>query len=532
MTRLPRLASGVAGAALLIAAVTVVARIAGFGRVIVFSRTVGATCVGEAYTTANMVPNIAFEIVAGGALAGAVVPLLAGRLARGRRAEAAQVSSVLLTWSVAVLLPVAVVGLVAVGPLMDALLGERGGCPGAADMAARMLLVFLPQIPLYGVAVVLSGVLQADRRFLAPALAPLLSSLVVAGTYLVYDAVADPDAVTRGAELVLAGGTTVGVAVLAGSLVVPLRGTGLRLHPTLRFPRGVATLARSLALAGLATVIAQQVAALVIIALANHEGAAASVVLYHYTWTVYLLPYAVLAVPIATSAFPSLSVRHDAVDPAGLARGVAGTSRAVILASCLGAALLAATATPVARVFLDNAPAVPGADDPALLARALLAWAPGLVGYGLVAHLGRVLYAQGRGRDAAVAIVAGWAAVIIADIALVAAMPARDAVVALGLGNAAGMTLSGVLLLAATRAAAGGAAAAGLPRALGAGLAGGAVAAVAGGWTGSWGAPGPLASAGLAAVAAIVALGVFAAIVLAVDGSDIRAVVARRFARG
>ena len=44
-----------------------------------------------------------------------------------------------------------------------------------------MLAVFAPQILLYGLAVVLYGILQAHRRFTAPALAPILSSLVVIG---------------------------------------------------------------------------------------------------------------------------------------------------------------------------------------------------------------------------------------------------------------------------------------------------------------------------------------------------------------
>ena len=48
-------------------------------------------------------------------------------------------------------------------------------------VATRMLAVFAPQILLYGLAVVLYGILQAHRRFVAPALAPVLSSLVVIG---------------------------------------------------------------------------------------------------------------------------------------------------------------------------------------------------------------------------------------------------------------------------------------------------------------------------------------------------------------
>ena len=97
-----------------------------------------------------------------------------------------------------------------------------------------MLLVFLPQVVLYGLGVVLTGVLQAHRRFLGPALAPLLSSLVVIGAYLAYGAQARgrPRRRSRPSrsrqELTLSVGTTLGVVVLAGSLLLPLRRTGLR----------------------------------------------------------------------------------------------------------------------------------------------------------------------------------------------------------------------------------------------------------------------------------------------------------------
>ena len=58
-----------AGAAVLIGVITILARVAGFGRIVVFSQTVKTSCLGQAYYTANQIPNIVFEIVAGGALA-------------------------------------------------------------------------------------------------------------------------------------------------------------------------------------------------------------------------------------------------------------------------------------------------------------------------------------------------------------------------------------------------------------------------------------------------------------------------------
>ena len=53
-------ARGVAGAALMISALTILARLAGFCRTLVFTNTVGAASTGYVYLAANTVPNIVF----------------------------------------------------------------------------------------------------------------------------------------------------------------------------------------------------------------------------------------------------------------------------------------------------------------------------------------------------------------------------------------------------------------------------------------------------------------------------------------
>ena len=77
---------------------------------------------------------------------------------------------------------------VAAEPLASLLLAGAPRCAHAAivGVSSRMLVVFAPQILLYGVAVVLYGILQAHRRFTAPAIAPVLSSLVVISAYLAF----------------------------------------------------------------------------------------------------------------------------------------------------------------------------------------------------------------------------------------------------------------------------------------------------------------------------------------------------------
>ncbi len=521
----------VAGGAALIAAVTVLSRMVGFLRTLAFSHTVGTQALADAYNTANQVPNTVFDIVAGGALASVAVPLLAGPLARGERRDAEAIVSALLTWAVAVLLPLSVIGIVASGRLGDLLAGGHAPIGPYGATVARFLVMFLPQIPLYGVAVVLSATLQADRRFLAPALAPLLSSVVVVSTYLVFGAV-DPTAAggpltTHGTAsgLFLGLGTTAGVATLALSLLPALRRSGMRLRPRFRLPPGIAKRARGLAAAGIATLAAQNLVVLGVVVLTSHSHAAdGALTVYTFSWAVYVLPYAVLAVPIATTSFTELSARSDDGDTAGFRAGVSATSRAVLIAACMGSALLAATAWPMAYLFIS----APTGPRPSMMAYGLLAFALGLPGYAAIAHLGRVLYAGGHGRDAATATVIGWLTVLAADVVLIWALPPTQAVAALGLGNAAGMTLAGVLLLVAARRRAGHGAFTGLARAAAVGVIAAAAAGAAGWLVASWiGPTGSTAALGTAVLCGVIALLVFGALLLALDDGDLRPLLAR-----
>ncbi|MEU8059378.1 murein biosynthesis integral membrane protein MurJ [Microbispora bryophytorum] len=531
-----RLGAGIAGAAVLIGVITVLARVTGFAKQLAFARTVGTNCLATAYYTANNVPNIVFEVVAGGALAGMVVPVLAGVAARGgggARAEVGRIASALLTWMVVLLVPLAALTALVAGPLARLLVVFGAGeCDvgQVAAVAARMLVVFAPQIPLYGMAVVLYGVLQAHRRFSGPALAPLVSSLVVIVAYLAFGPLSgghrDPATVPGPAEIALSAGTTLGVLALVVTVVGPALRLGLRWRPTLRFPEGVAVQVRRLALAGLSALVAQQAAAAILIPVANRVGGGV-LPAYNYAWAIYQVPYAVLAVPIATSAFPALAARAQTEDEDGDEGGAfaalaARTTRAVVLVCGLAAGALAAVAAPVAHVFLAQADTAVAAAE---FARGIALFAPGLIGYGLVAHLSRVLYAAGQGRAAARGQVAGWLVVAVAQVALALVLPDGWGLGGLALGQAAGMTVGAGLLLASVVRARGARAAHGVSRAalaalLGGGagfLAGAAVARLPLSGEGPWGG---LLTAALAGLAALVAGVLVAALV---DRGDLAA---------
>jgi putative peptidoglycan lipid II flippase len=471
-------AQGVAGAAALIAVLTLLARVAGFGRTLVFTNTVGAGSTGDTYQAANTVPNIVFEVVAGGALASLVVPMLAGGIATGNSEQVRRTASALLGWTLLVLTPLAVAIAVFAEPIARLLLGS--GDEAEVALAARFLLVFAPQVVLYGIGIVLTGVLQAHRRFAGPAIAPLLSSVVVAGAYLTFAVMGgsgDVDDLSRPAELVLGVGTTLGVVALTLSLLVPLRGLRLGLRPALRFPVGAAPRVRRLAIAGVLTLAGQQLVAAVAIRLAA-DGPDGTQVVYAAGLTIFLVPWAALAVPLATSAYPGLAERADAGDDHGYRRALAPVAVLVVAASAVAAALMVAVSGPMARIFLAG-----GSDGVvAALRDTIIAFAPGLPGYALVAVLTRALYARGHWKSPTVCVVGGWLLAVAADVVLAQLLPAEDRGLALGAGHSLGVTVAGLALLVAVARTAGPASLAGVGRVGAAAVAAGALAAVAGLW--------------------------------------------------
>lgn len=449
----------------MITLVNLASRLVGFLRQIALVANVGPTAVGDIYLKANTVPNVMFEVAAGGALAGAIVPLLAGPVARRARVESSAIASALLTWALVILVPVAVL----VALLADLIVPVLNVAPGEpSELAAYFLRVFALQIPLYGVGTVMSGVLQSHRRFFWPAAAPMLSSVVVIATYVVFGAVSGGSDAAVGqipasALAWLAWGTTAGVVAMSLPLLVPAYRTGLRLRLTLRFPGGEGRRARALAIAGVGALLAQQVSVVAVMWSSGRFDDDGAYTVYFSTQTVYFLPYAILAVPLATSAFPRLAQRASAGDRAGFSHLLALTTRGLLTITAAGAAALVAASAAVESAFSSfSQGSVAG------MTQGVVWMAPGLLGFALIFHLSRALYSLDHGRSAVLATSAGWLvaaacavvlpALVVPDAAPAAARTAAEAeavrdgiLAALGAASSIGMTVAGVLLLLAVR---------------------------------------------------------------------------------
>ena len=523
-------AAGIARGAGVIAGLTMLARILGLVRTLVFSQAVGATCLGTAYYTANQVPNLVYELVLGGSMASVMVPVLARSAERSAidpeaKAEVSQIASALLTWTLVILVPLTLIVVVAAGPIAELLnpVNPSAQCVHAEVVAttASMLRVFAPQALLYGLSVVLFGLLQAYRRFAGYALAPLVASLVLITSYLAFAPLSKGLPLGRlpaSAELVLSGGATLGIAAMVVVGAVPTWRLRLRFRPTLRFPPGIARRTGGLVMVGLAEMVVQEISGIAVIALANGRGATGALVIIGYASQVFYSLNAVLALSIVLSAFPVLSARDGSV----FDRTCAGSTRAVVLMSCLGMAVTGAVTVPAAHVLAKT----PGQVPQLMLGFALLA--PGLVGVGIIANLTRALLALGRLKVAGIALAGSGMLQLVAQVVLAELVPARLVVAALALGNTIGATGAAIPLVIATRRIRGKAAVLGTGRATLAGSAAALVGAAVGVMV-SIAVPAHhrLVYGLIGAVAAVCSLLAFGAVAYFLDDGDLRVVAAR-----
>jgi putative peptidoglycan lipid II flippase len=523
-------AKGIAQGAAIIAGLTILSRILGLGRTLVFSQSIGAGCLGTAYTTANQVPSLIYEIALGGALTSAMVPILAKSAERAAtspraRARVAQITSALTTWAVIILVPMTILIAVLADPVASLLnpANPNAHCGHATMIAdtSRLLVMFAPQIFLYGMSVVLFGLLQAYRKFTGPALAPVVANVVLISVYLAFVPLNGNTPFGSTSELtmlVLGLGTTLNIAALVVVPAFPAWRLKLRIRPTLKFPAGVGRKAAGLALVGVIELAAQDVLNVIVIRVANGHGDTGAVVLVNYTSQVFNAVYGVFAVAIVTAVFPVLSARRGE----DFDRTSAGSTRAVLLVSWLGTALIAAVAVPAAHVLAQQP------DQVTQLTAGFALTAPAVAGMGVVTNLSRVMFVIGRLRVAAIALTGISVVALALDAVIPYVVPPGYVVAAIAASTTISSTVIAIPMVAVTRRIRGSAAVKGVARANLTGI-GAAVVAAGAGLAVSLSLPqhGKIVEGVAAFTAAVAALLVFAGLAYLFNRDDLRAVVSR-----
>ena len=372
---------------------TLVSRILGFVRTIVLVGTIGIIGAGfDAFTIATMLPTTIYAIVGGGILSAVLVPQIvrASRTADGGQAYINK----LVTVAILILAAVAIAATL-LAPLLTLLYG-----PKLSDETRQLATLFafwsLPQIFFYGLYSVLGEVLNARRSFGPSTWVPVLNNIVGIAGILVFAAIfgADPSGNrstaewTSGMIALLAGATTIGVALQALTLFWFWKRVGLSYRPDFHW-RGVG-LGTAGKIAGwtfgmlLLTTFAGIVSTAVT---GGASGDNPSVGAITTAWLIFMLPHSVITVSIATAYFTRMSEHavvadHDRLR-ADLSSALRGTGSIIVLA----AAVMIVVAYPLGAVYQPGDPA-----NIAAFGNIVIAYLIGLVGFSALFVVQRTFY--------------------------------------------------------------------------------------------------------------------------------------------
>jgi putative peptidoglycan lipid II flippase len=429
---------------------TALSRLTGFLRLAAMAYAIGITerRLADAYNLANVTPNIIYELALGGILTSVVIPVLVEWLQVHGREAAWDVTRRLLSLVIASLSAIALLGVLLAPWIVDL---YTSGIPGSEREAVRELATFflrwfMPQIVFYGIGAAAAGLLNAHRRFAAQMFAPILNNLIVIGTFVVFAALPDPPAgsdllVTSTQKLVLAIGTTAGIAGMTIALWPSLRATGFRFAWLGGWRHEAVVRIARLAAWVLGYVAANQLRLLVVIVLAARTTGDYSA--YSAAYILFQLPHAIFAVSIFTALLPAMASRWADDDVAGFRRHLSQgirTTGAIVIPAALGYVVLA---RPIVRLLLEHG--VAGAESGELVADLLAVFALGLFPFSAYQMLLRAHYAMHDSRTPALVTAAAVALNVVADLVLFFGLDLG--VQGLALGHAGSYAFATVILL-------------------------------------------------------------------------------------
>jgi putative peptidoglycan lipid II flippase len=430
---------------------TALSRVTGFLRVaaMAFALGVAESRLADAYNVANNIPNIVYELILGGILTSIFVPVFVQQLTTRSRDQAWRSAQAVMTVALVVLGAIMAFGIL-LAPWIVKLYTVRVPAAERAavqDLATLFLRFFMPQIALYGLGAVATGLLNAHRRFALPMFAPILNNLVVIASFVTFAALPGPSTptpstVTDAQTLVLALGTTAGVAVMTFALWPALRRLGFRWR--WRLALGDPAVRSLIRLSGWAVlyVVVNQIGLLVVLILAG--GARGGVTAYQAAFIFFQLPHAIFAVSIMTALLPSLSEDWVRGDRAGFRRDLARGIRAsafVVLPAAAGYLVLA---EPIVRLLLEHG--VAGAASTELVSGVLAFFALGLFPFSAFLLFLRAFYAMQDTRTPALVNVLAVGVNVAANLALFPAIGVRGLALGHSIAYAVAALTAGTIL--------------------------------------------------------------------------------------
>lgn len=373
----------IARAAGTVMAAFILSNLVGLVRQILAARAFGTEASMEAFNAANRVAETLFNLVAGGALSSAFIPTFTAIITRGDRTRAWKLASNVGNLILAILTGLSIIALIFAPAIVRYILAPGfSDQPQKFELTVDLMRLMLPSAVIFGLSGLLMGILNSNRVFFLPAIAPAMYQLGLIFGILVLA----PQMGIHGLAWGVLIGASLHLAVQAPALLrldgTYYRGLGLNSEDVREVIRLMGP-----RLLGVAVV---QLNFWINTRLASHfvEGSVTAIVL---AFSLMLMPQAAIAQSIAIAAMPTFSAQVSLGKLNAMRAALAASLRAALVLAIPASAGLILLGRPIITLLYQRGEF--SEFSTTLVAWALLWYSAGLIGHSLVEILSRAFYA-------------------------------------------------------------------------------------------------------------------------------------------
>jgi putative peptidoglycan lipid II flippase len=299
----------------ILTAAFIASRFLGLLRTSMFAYVFGTTGISDAYLQAFLVPDLIFNIVAGGALSSAFIPIFTKYMVGDKDEKGAwHIASSALNLAIAVMVVLALLAIIFARLLVP--LYNPGESSAQLDLIASLTRVMLLQSVALGGGVIVTAVLNARQDFRLPAIGTVVYNVgliigLIPGLYLAFRGQRSDTFAVYGATW----GVVLGALLQVGIQIPGLRKVGMHYdyrsfdwkHPgVIQIGRQMLPRILNAAMLYFSTFVDRGLIQL-LVAVVGVAGIGGLITQYYQAFQLVLLPLGIFGMAVSTAAFPTLA---------------------------------------------------------------------------------------------------------------------------------------------------------------------------------------------------------------------------------
>lgn len=295
--------TSVGRSAAMMSVLVIFSRITGFLRTWGQAFALGVSVIASCYTVANNLPNQLYELVMGGLISTAFLPVYLSIKKKLGQEDANTYASNLTSIVVLLMILVSAVGFIFA---YEVIFTQSAGAKSDFDydLAVYFFRFFVIEVILYALSSLFSGLLNAERDYFWSNAAPIFNNIICMLSFILAHLLFPLHHAL--AILVLAIGNPAGVLVQVLLQVPSLKKHGIILRPHINWHDPALKETLAIGIPSVAVMICAFITVSVQSSYALQATAKGAAIIY-YARLWYTLPYAILAIPITIAMFTELS---------------------------------------------------------------------------------------------------------------------------------------------------------------------------------------------------------------------------------